>query len=246
MTFSEKFSLKWNDFQDNVSSAFVSLRADTDFTDVTLACHDGYQIEAHKVILASSSPFFHKLLKTNKHPHPMIYMKGMKSKDLVAMMDFLYLGETEIHEENLETFLNIADEFSLKGLMKSEESKVEKAKLEEIQDLYNRPNQMNFSNQPSSKKAFEDKTNIAPENKVFASESYSGDNPNNEMVIAIPNHNLSRDWSEQDEKIETMIGRSDNMLKNGIKTIRAYVCQVCGKEGFKSNIKSHIKVHHLK
>ena len=116
MTFSEKFSLKWNDFQDNVSSAFVSLRADTDFTDVTLACHDGYQIEAHKVILASSSPFFHKLLKTNKHPHPMIYMKGMKSKDLVAMMDFLYLGETEIHEENLETFLNIADEFSLKGL----------------------------------------------------------------------------------------------------------------------------------
>ena len=44
---SEKLCLKWNDFQDNVNSAFGSLREDSDFTDVTLACGDGQQIEAH-------------------------------------------------------------------------------------------------------------------------------------------------------------------------------------------------------
>ena len=74
---SEKLCLKWNDFQDNVNTVFGSLREDTEFADVTLACEDGQQIEAHKVILAASSPFFQNLLKRNTHPHPLIYMRGI-------------------------------------------------------------------------------------------------------------------------------------------------------------------------
>jgi len=35
-------------------------------------------VVAHKVILASSSPFFLNLLRRNKHPHPLIYMGGLK------------------------------------------------------------------------------------------------------------------------------------------------------------------------
>ena len=60
---SEKLCLKWNDYQDNINSAFGCLRAENDFADVTLACEDGRQIEAHKVILAASSPFFQNLLR---------------------------------------------------------------------------------------------------------------------------------------------------------------------------------------
>ena len=51
---SEKLCLKWNDFQENTNVAFGSLRNDGDFSYVTLACEDGQQVEAHKVILASS------------------------------------------------------------------------------------------------------------------------------------------------------------------------------------------------
>ena len=47
---SEKLCLKWNDFQENVNIAFGSLREDTEFADVTLACEDGQQEEARKVI----------------------------------------------------------------------------------------------------------------------------------------------------------------------------------------------------
>ena len=66
---SEKLCLQWNDFKENVITAFGSLRDDKEFSDVTLACEDGEQLEAHKVILAASSPFFQNLLKRNKHPH---------------------------------------------------------------------------------------------------------------------------------------------------------------------------------
>ena len=53
----EKFCLRWNDFENNISKAFGELRDDKDFFDVTLACDDD-QIQAHKVILSVRPPFF--------------------------------------------------------------------------------------------------------------------------------------------------------------------------------------------
>ena len=112
----EKLCLQWNDFHDNVISAFKEFRDDKDFTDLTLACEDGRQLETHKMVIIASSPFFEKLLKMNKHPHPLIYMRGVKSEDLEAMLDFFYFGEANVSQENLESFLDLADELQLKGL----------------------------------------------------------------------------------------------------------------------------------
>ena len=116
MQTSEKFCLKWNYFKDNINTTFASLRQDADFTDVTLAFEDGHQVEAHKVILSASSPFFENILKRNKHSHPLIYMRGIGSIDLLAIIDFLYYGEANIYQENLDNFLNIAEEIKVKGL----------------------------------------------------------------------------------------------------------------------------------
>ena len=54
-SFDERLCLQWNDFKENVSTAFGDLRQDKEFTDVTLACEDGQLGEAHKMILAGSS-----------------------------------------------------------------------------------------------------------------------------------------------------------------------------------------------
>ena len=118
----EKLCLRWNDFKENVNSAFGKLRDDKDLLDVTLVCEDGNQVEAHKVILAASSPFFMEILKRNKHPHPLIYMRGFKSRDLVAIIDFLYFGEAKVFQENFDSFLAIAEELRLKGLTGTETS----------------------------------------------------------------------------------------------------------------------------
>ena len=107
----ERLCLKWNDFEENVKSSFGSLRDDDNFIDVTLASEDGQQFEAHKVILVSSSPFFHNLLRKNKHTHPLIYMRGIKSEDMSAILDFLYYGEANIFQENLDSFLAVADRY---------------------------------------------------------------------------------------------------------------------------------------
>ena len=112
----EKLSVQWADFQNNISTCFGELRRGNDFADVTLACEDR-DFEVHKLILSASSPFFKALLQRgNKQAHPMIYMRGVQAKDLEALVDFIYLGEAKIQQENLESFLAVAEELQLKGL----------------------------------------------------------------------------------------------------------------------------------
>ena len=123
MSSSEKFCLKWNDFQENIVQAFSRLKHDSDFSDVTLVCEDDTQIEAHKLILTSCSPILRSMLKRCKHPHPLIYMRGIKSKDLNAIVDFIYHGEANIYQEDLDAFLALAEELQLKGLTGSNKSK---------------------------------------------------------------------------------------------------------------------------
>ena len=51
----------------------------------------------------------------NKHSHPLIYMKGMKYVELVSIVDFLYYGEANVFQEDLDLLLSIAEELELKG-----------------------------------------------------------------------------------------------------------------------------------
>ena len=111
----EKLCLKWDDFQDVLQASVGELRDDTDFTDVTLACED-QSVKAHKVILSACSPFFKRLLKSYPHPQPLVYLRGIKAAEMVAIVDFIYHGEANIFQEQLEGFLALADEFELKGL----------------------------------------------------------------------------------------------------------------------------------
>ena len=103
-TADEKLCLQWNDFKENISSAFGDLRQDKEFTDVTLACEDGQQVEAHKVVHVASSPFFLNILKRNKHPHPLIYMADVKSNNLMAMVDFMYQRGANVFQEDFDSF----------------------------------------------------------------------------------------------------------------------------------------------
>ena len=112
----EKLCVKWDDnLQERLQTSFGELRDDNDFTDVTLACED-QSVKAHKVILSASSPFFCKLLKAHPHPQPLFYMRGVKAEDLMAMVDFIYLGEANILQEQLGRFLALAEELELKGI----------------------------------------------------------------------------------------------------------------------------------
>ena len=119
---SERLSVRWDEFQQNVRASFKELREDREFADVTLVCQDGKQLEVHKNILAASSPFFLDIFRARKHPHPLVYLSGMKSQILVSVVDFIYYGEASVYQEDMEDFFAVAEELALKGLANKKET----------------------------------------------------------------------------------------------------------------------------
>ena len=85
----EKFCLRWNDFENNINSAFQELRDDKDFFDVTIACDDE-QLQAHKVIISACSPFFRNIPRRSPHQHPLLFLKVVK-------YDVLYVHHGEVN-----------------------------------------------------------------------------------------------------------------------------------------------------
>ena len=113
----EAYKISWQDeFKSNTAETFRKLLIDTDFTDVTLVCDDGQTIEAHKVILSACSSFFRNMLISNPHVHPMIFMKGIKHKQLKALLQFMYCGEARIFDDQIDEFISIAQDLKVKEL----------------------------------------------------------------------------------------------------------------------------------
>jgi len=112
---SEKFCLRWNDFERNISSAFKDIRDEKEFFDITIACEDE-QLQAHKVILSACSPFFKKVLYRNHHQHPLLYLKGVSFKDMESVLNFMYHGEVNVAQDDLNSFLQVAEDLRVKGL----------------------------------------------------------------------------------------------------------------------------------
>jgi len=109
-------SLQWDEYHRRANKTFKDLLSDNNFTDVTLACADSKQISAHKVILSSASEFFERLFLNNPRKEILVYLKGISFRNLELMTKFIYLGEVEVSEENLQSFLDSAKELEIKGL----------------------------------------------------------------------------------------------------------------------------------
>ena len=229
MQSTEKLCLQWNDFKDNVNSAFGKLRDDNDFSDVTLACEDGEQLNAHKIVLVSSSPFFMELLRKNKHPHPLVYMRGIKYEDLVAIVDFLYLGEANVFQENLDSFLAVAGELKLKGLS-SENKEDTRIKNQE---------------QPTNNKQIQEARKTL--NQACSSPSKESqpvfDQLDEKNTVAIVNTAVSVELENLDEQINSMIDITDRVDPHTKRKLA--ICNICGHEEPRAFVVRHIEAKHI-
>ena len=233
----EKLCLQWNDFPNNLSSAIRDLRDDEHFTDVTLACEDGTQVDAHKVVLVSCSPFFKNLLQRNKHPHPLIYMKGVRSEDLVAIRDFLYQGEANVCQENLNSFLALAEELQLKGLQENDQQT-----KENICETFEPKNIAKTPNISTERLRFAEGKKFKFPNKTISNQPMESTTIN-ERALSLNTDSSFTNEKELAEKVKSMMLVSENRVTN--KKERARICKVCGKEGQFQNMTSHIEANHI-
>ena len=214
---SEKFSLKWNDFHSNVSKSFSSLRNEDYLHDVTIVSDDNEQIEAHKLVLSTCSEYFKSIFMKNKHSHPLLCLEGLSSGDIRNMMDYMYDGELQIFQEDLDRFLNVAQRFKLEGLIKdSDADQEEMVNVKETEHFNNKETNL----RDSFTKSYRTKTKPDGHESVIAKAS-TDVKPENISAV--------------DEQIE------QNIINNMDGT---YSCNLCGKiSRTKQHAQNHMETH---
>lgn len=106
-----------------MSGGLRELRAAQQLEDVTLVVEGG-ELKAHRVVLASCSPFFRRILVSCSHQAPLLYLRGIPKQELASMLDFMYQGEVSIGQDRLAAFLAVAEDLQVKGLTNSGECSV--------------------------------------------------------------------------------------------------------------------------
>ena len=211
---SEKFNLKWNDFQSTVLQSFKSIRRDKDFLNVTLVTDDEIQIEAHKVILAASSPFLGNILKKSPHKHPLIYLSGISSINLSLILDYVYFGEVQLLQEQLDDFLLASSKLKISGLTGNEKEEEDEDKKYNLEDTFKETEEKGYDVQ---KQGMQRKRERLPKPHIVSKIStHEGDTSFEE---------LNRLLSEQMEKIDGV-----------------YICKVCQKIRIKPILENMLKV----
>ena len=210
----EKFSLKWNDFQTTVTNSFKLLKDEKEFFDVTLVSDDQKQIHSHKVVLSACSSFFKPILQNNSHSHPLIYLSGIDSTNLQFIIDYVYEGEVQLFQKQLDSFLEAAQKLQIAGLLSNQK--------DEIENDYFEPPKTEFNNREV---VDEDESNfeisgIKKQNK----------NMRNKTIVAVSGH----DQNEVNKKIKEILIKDDDYFK----------CTVCWRMSKdSSNMRKHVETH---
>ena len=163
-------------------------------------------------------------------------MKGMKSEDLISIVDFLYCGVANVYQENLDAFLAIAEDLKLKGLMEQKDHE----ELEQTMNTESASGLMQMNSKPPLLEEKEKSNILFSKRPNFMKEP----SKSNERRIAVLDF-VSGDFQELDAKVKSMMEKSQNLAPSGPCGSKAQICKVCGKEGAGISIRDHIEANHL-
>ena len=112
----EEFSLKWSGYSGHLSQMLQDLMTNQSFTDVKLVCDDKVILNAHKIVLTSSSGFFQRILYDDNESKTIIYLRNINHIEMQAILDFIYLGKANFLKERSKEFIRVALDLELKAI----------------------------------------------------------------------------------------------------------------------------------
>ena len=214
--------MKWNDFETNVSKSFVNLRTETQLFDVTLVGQDQKKVSAHRLVLSACSDFFKNIFYSNSHSHPLLYLDGVDSSEVNLMLDYIYHGEVQIHQEHINRFLDVANKFKLEGLIGAE------TKVEDSTSI-NTDNKNQYDEE-------DDLIQIESLIENVTKQDYAPKAKKERSVRVIQDPSQMIDASNMDvnQMYQELIVKEDGNLR----------CTVCGKTmANKANMERHVEIH---
>jgi len=245
---SSQYLMKVDDFDANFVSSFSLLRDSEEFFDVTLVSDDEIPIQAHKVVLSASSPFFRNVLKFQKVTSPLLYIRGVTNNILAGVVEFIYKGEVTVEENNLDSFLKLAEDLKLRGL--SENDKVNSdnwswSSPETMGTKSEKKKKQDRKIKPQEKEKIEDnkdgqvKSKQKPEALVLKEEGNEEEEDEGEDKNALTENEVIGSENQDTELVAKI---SAKMFKEN----KLWHCKVCGvSKPKKSNLQVHVEIHHM-
>ena len=241
-----KLSIQCDHFEDHIKTAFSKLRENEDYVDVTLACAED-QVQAHKVIVASFSPILAGILKRQKSNHPVIYLKGIKSVDLINVVNFMYEGQVSLAASNLDSFFDVANELQVEGLFHRDEveinTEMDESPLEAANgDVMDRSD-MDGTDEKVTVKVESEDSDIQTDYLDYGNEQEVGEVSDVQRDFFV-NHNVANVGGDCEAVWEPP------NINNNLKMFTSagngkWSCNVCNKMiiGNKSQMKRHVIIH---
>ena len=184
--------------------------------DVTLVSDDEEHIAAHKLVLSASSEFFKNIIKKAQHSNPMIYLSGFKSRDLYMVMDYIYQGEVQILQTELDQFLTVAQQLKIEGLIGGDNNDGIHT------DEYFKED---FESSHTQEETVLDK--VEDNDKYVASKKRL---PRADRSVAVVS---SASKVEAKAAVDDLVEKTEN----------GYMCKACGKTTKTLDIRRHVEIH---
>ena len=164
------------------------------------------------------------------------FSSGVNTQNLGFMLDYMYQGEVQIFQEQLDDFLIVAQKLQIDGLISNQKNEEElySQKIDDVFDYFETPSNLPLN--PNCKKSIVSKERSKDEVKLSNTE-------NTQMQIINFDGQLSVtdiDINELEKRIEDLIDEEDGIMK----------CKVCGrtssastKVNMRQNLKKHVEIH---
>lgn len=104
------------DYDDHIKTSFRGLYENQKFSDVSIMADDFEEFKGHRIILSQASPLLDKLMMFN---NPLVYLRGVNSEVLKTILEYIYTGSVMLKEDQVSTFIRIAQELKIRNLSKS-------------------------------------------------------------------------------------------------------------------------------
>ena len=227
---------------------FSSLRQEEHLFDVTLVSDDEKHISAHKLVLSASSELFKNMIKKVSHSNPMIFLSGFKANDLLLVMDYIYQGEVQVMQSDLDGFLDVAHRLKIEGLIAGHNASADESNNFR-ENIKEEPSYLTEEQYYDAEKRKENVNGLAATKKIQRAErSIAIVNSNMDAKAAVSElvEKTDEGWSCKQcgkmTKTNTDIRKHAEIHIDGL----SFDCQLCHKT-FRSKraLKAHKETHHI-
>ncbi|XP_042880720.1 longitudinals lacking protein, isoforms H/M/V-like isoform X12 [Penaeus japonicus] len=120
-------SLKWNNHRTTFFHVLSTIRSKESYCDATIAC-DGKFYPVHKLVLSTCSDYFEQMFERTNCKHPIIVLKDIRHEDLEALLNYMYVGEVNVLQNELAGLIKAAECLMIKGLAVPDEAPTKESK----------------------------------------------------------------------------------------------------------------------